>query len=206
MEQRSSVPLAHTFSGSGQRRAAVACKVCHSRKVRCNISLNGRPCGNCKRDGHPCVPHVSQRGKARHSRSLADPGIAREMTTDETSTLRKTSVETASSDNRNDDALRMSTEDLSFMPEPSTTSPTAEEDCRSNIEGYKSIFGGSLSQDSRVILFMGEDAPVAALERNSCGDRGVAGHTLYIPCLWRRYSGLYLSLLGPSSGISPTPY
>ncbi|TWU70773.1 hypothetical protein ED733_000899 [Metarhizium rileyi] len=36
------------------RRAAVACKSCHGRKVRCNVALSGSPCANCAADGIAC--------------------------------------------------------------------------------------------------------------------------------------------------------
>lgn len=161
MEQRSSASGsgAHELGGSGQRRAAVACKVCHSRKVRCNISLNGRPCSNCKRDGHPCVPHAPQRRKTRPLKGAANPCVVGcETAVDEAMTLNNQGAADAiSSDHRNDDPLRIvPTEDLPSAPEQSSPSSTLEEDCRSNIEGYKSIFGGVRPQGSRVVLFMGE--------------------------------------------------
>lgn len=46
-----------------QRRSAVACTLCHARKVRCNVSLSGSPCANCERDRTECVLHSSGRGK-----------------------------------------------------------------------------------------------------------------------------------------------
>ncbi|KAH6886758.1 fungal-specific transcription factor domain-containing protein [Thelonectria olida] len=36
------------------KRAAVACKACHQRKVRCTVTLSGQPCANCTIDGVPC--------------------------------------------------------------------------------------------------------------------------------------------------------
>ncbi|CZR68248.1 uncharacterized protein PAC_18147 [Phialocephala subalpina] len=46
---------AHT-RGNGQprRRARVACHLCHERKVRCDVSLVGSPCTNCRLDAHAC--------------------------------------------------------------------------------------------------------------------------------------------------------
>ncbi|KAL4887418.1 hypothetical protein BJY04DRAFT_212454 [Aspergillus karnatakaensis] len=36
------------------KRAARACQRCHSRKVRCDATLTGFPCTNCRLDTHPC--------------------------------------------------------------------------------------------------------------------------------------------------------
>ncbi|OLN81301.1 Cutinase transcription factor 1 beta 3 [Colletotrichum chlorophyti] len=44
-----SPPTIRTF-----KRAAVACKACNLRKVRCTVTLSGPPCANCSVDGIPC--------------------------------------------------------------------------------------------------------------------------------------------------------
>lgn len=41
-------------SGNKRKRSAIACTVCHDRKVRCNAASNGIPCSNCILDGTPC--------------------------------------------------------------------------------------------------------------------------------------------------------
>ncbi|KAL2872695.1 Zn(II)2Cys6 transcription factor [Aspergillus lucknowensis] len=47
------------------RRAARACARCHSRKVRCDGSITGFPCTNCRLDGRPCTLHSGKRDKER---------------------------------------------------------------------------------------------------------------------------------------------
>ncbi|KAH7336484.1 fungal-specific transcription factor domain-containing protein [Rhexocercosporidium sp. MPI-PUGE-AT-0058] len=54
---------------STKRRADVACTVCRSRKVRCNVSSVGPPCGNCLRDNQDCMLHVPGRRRTRGPRS-----------------------------------------------------------------------------------------------------------------------------------------
>ncbi|KAL6232268.1 hypothetical protein BDW75DRAFT_247299 [Aspergillus navahoensis] len=45
------------------RRAAHACARCHSRKVRCDGSITGFPCTNCRLDARPCTLHSRKRDK-----------------------------------------------------------------------------------------------------------------------------------------------
>ncbi|KAL5340706.1 fungal-specific transcription factor domain-containing protein [Aspergillus crustosus] len=45
------------------RRAARACARCHSRKVRCDGSITGFPCTNCRLDGRSCTLHSGKRDK-----------------------------------------------------------------------------------------------------------------------------------------------
>ncbi|KAL5003475.1 fungal-specific transcription factor domain-containing protein [Aspergillus recurvatus] len=45
------------------RRAARACARCHSRKVRCDGSITGFPCTNCRLDARPCTLHSGKRDK-----------------------------------------------------------------------------------------------------------------------------------------------
>lgn len=56
-----------------KRRAARACVSCRSRKVRCDILVNGECCTNCSLDGLKCILVSSRRGKGdgsnRKSRS-----------------------------------------------------------------------------------------------------------------------------------------
>ncbi|KAK4038657.1 cutinase transcription factor 1 beta [Parachaetomium inaequale] len=50
------------------RRAAVACKACSLRKVRCTVTLSGTPCANCVVDGTPC--EVMNRKRRRNTELL----------------------------------------------------------------------------------------------------------------------------------------
>ncbi|TDZ20213.1 Cutinase transcription factor 1 beta [Colletotrichum orbiculare MAFF 240422] len=59
----SSPPVIRTF-----RRAAVACKACNLRKVRCTVTLSGPPCANCSVDGIAC--EVLGRKRRRNSDQL----------------------------------------------------------------------------------------------------------------------------------------
>ncbi|PGH30491.1 hypothetical protein GX50_06746 [[Emmonsia] crescens] len=38
-----------------RKRARMACTWCHERKVRCDVSIHGSPCTNCRLDGHECA-------------------------------------------------------------------------------------------------------------------------------------------------------
>ncbi|OAT09007.1 hypothetical protein BDBG_04585 [Blastomyces gilchristii SLH14081] len=38
-----------------RKRARMACTWCHERKVRCDVSIHGSPCTNCRLDGHECT-------------------------------------------------------------------------------------------------------------------------------------------------------
>ena len=38
-----------------RKRARVACHLCHERKVRCDASIVGSPCTNCRLDDHICT-------------------------------------------------------------------------------------------------------------------------------------------------------
>ncbi|OJD11753.1 hypothetical protein AJ78_07536, partial [Emergomyces pasteurianus Ep9510] len=38
-----------------RKRARMACTWCHERKVRCDVSIHGNPCTNCRLDGHECA-------------------------------------------------------------------------------------------------------------------------------------------------------
>lgn len=45
-----------------KRRAAKACQVCRSRKVRCDVVEHGAPCSNCKSGAIPCtVPETKHK-------------------------------------------------------------------------------------------------------------------------------------------------
>ncbi|KZL82789.1 cutinase transcription factor 1 beta [Colletotrichum incanum] len=56
-------PTVRTF-----KRAAVACKACNLRKVRCTVTLSGPPCANCSVDGITC--EVLSRKRRRNSDQL----------------------------------------------------------------------------------------------------------------------------------------
>ncbi|KAL4918182.1 fungal-specific transcription factor domain-containing protein [Aspergillus aurantiobrunneus] len=47
------------------RRAARACARCHSRKVRCDGSITGFPCTNCRLDARTCTLHSGKRDKEK---------------------------------------------------------------------------------------------------------------------------------------------
>ncbi|KAI9367178.1 fungal-specific transcription factor domain-containing protein [Aspergillus egyptiacus] len=47
------------------RRAARACARCHSRKVRCDGSITGFPCTNCRLDGRSCTLHSGKRDQEK---------------------------------------------------------------------------------------------------------------------------------------------
>ncbi|KAG5655217.1 hypothetical protein KAF25_001970, partial [Fusarium avenaceum] len=49
-----------TKRGDKRRRAAQACLACRKRKVRCDVTVSGMPCLNCRLDGQGCV--VKSRG------------------------------------------------------------------------------------------------------------------------------------------------
>ncbi|KAH8686039.1 hypothetical protein BGZ60DRAFT_107588 [Tricladium varicosporioides] len=49
-----------------RKRARVACHLCHARKVRCDVSVVGTPCTNCRLDAHSCSTRpLTARGKRR---------------------------------------------------------------------------------------------------------------------------------------------
>ncbi|KAL1894052.1 hypothetical protein Sste5346_006194 [Sporothrix stenoceras] len=65
------------WSASGQRsrkRSVLACQLCHSRKVRCNVTQSGPPCANCAQDGVRCetVDKGRQRRRFRLARMLSE--------------------------------------------------------------------------------------------------------------------------------------
>ena len=47
-------PTMKEQSGTKRKRSAIACTVCHDRKVCCNVAISGVPCGNCSLDGTQC--------------------------------------------------------------------------------------------------------------------------------------------------------
>ncbi|KAL4860347.1 fungal-specific transcription factor domain-containing protein [Aspergillus spectabilis] len=47
------------------KRATRACTSCNYRRVRCDGSITGFPCTNCRLDEIPCTPHFGNRDKAR---------------------------------------------------------------------------------------------------------------------------------------------
>ena len=49
------------FDHAVKRRAGAACTRCQSRKVRCDLTIHGSPCTNCKLDGMPCTTRPSRR-------------------------------------------------------------------------------------------------------------------------------------------------
>ncbi|KAK2601629.1 hypothetical protein QQS21_004779 [Conoideocrella luteorostrata] len=72
------------------RRAAVACKSCNARKVRCTVALSGRPCANCAADGITCeivqrkrrmnpdqLPSMSTAAVGQHVTAAATQGQTR---------------------------------------------------------------------------------------------------------------------------------
>ena len=57
-----------------RKRSVLACRLCHSRKVRCNVTQTGPPCINCMEDGVECEVVAKGRGRSRH-RSV-DPRLS----------------------------------------------------------------------------------------------------------------------------------
>ncbi|KAL4779227.1 fungal-specific transcription factor domain-containing protein [Aspergillus varians] len=57
--------LAKKEPNARTRRAARACARCHSRKVRCDGSITGFPCTNCRLDGRSCTLHSGKRDKEK---------------------------------------------------------------------------------------------------------------------------------------------
>ncbi|KAL4808372.1 fungal-specific transcription factor domain-containing protein [Aspergillus unguis] len=53
---------------TGARRAIHACTKCRTRKVRCDVSIRGRPCMNCSLDGENCEVTLSKRATRRNAR------------------------------------------------------------------------------------------------------------------------------------------
>jgi hypothetical protein len=41
-------------SSTKRKRSAIACTICHDRKVRCNVAISGIPCSNCALDSTVC--------------------------------------------------------------------------------------------------------------------------------------------------------
>ncbi|CAG8137722.1 unnamed protein product [Penicillium olsonii] len=58
-----------------RRRARKACVYCHNRKVRCNVSIRGSPCVNCRLDGETCIiPGRSKNIKRVRQQSIDHAG------------------------------------------------------------------------------------------------------------------------------------
>ncbi|PGH09318.1 hypothetical protein GX51_00760 [Blastomyces parvus] len=57
LESFSSLPQTRNMDSSQRprKRARMACTWCHERKVRCDVSIHGSPCTNCRLDGHECT-------------------------------------------------------------------------------------------------------------------------------------------------------
>lgn len=64
-----SVPRTASYPRASRPRARIACSDCHRRKVRCNVSMCGQPCTNCRLDGFECITRPKN---PRGSRSSAD--------------------------------------------------------------------------------------------------------------------------------------
>ena len=63
------ISVASTKRGGPRQRSAIACELCHSRRVKCNAAANGLPCSNCKATGFPCRLIESKRGRKRKLKS-----------------------------------------------------------------------------------------------------------------------------------------
>lgn len=59
----------HRSRDAVKRRSSRACRTCRARKVRCDITIHGSPCTNCRLDKVDCVLLVSKRGPKPRSRS-----------------------------------------------------------------------------------------------------------------------------------------
>ncbi|KAJ0418680.1 hypothetical protein BJY00DRAFT_324838 [Aspergillus carlsbadensis] len=60
--------MASSPSISGYRRikrASRACQHCHARKVRCDATVTGFPCTNCRLDSHPCQAFTGGRDRRK---------------------------------------------------------------------------------------------------------------------------------------------
>lgn len=60
-KQTISSSSAQSESMPPRRRARIACELCHQRKVRCDVSVVGTPCTNCRLDSHSCSTRSSAR-------------------------------------------------------------------------------------------------------------------------------------------------
>lgn len=56
-----------------RQRSSIACRTCNSRRVKCNVAVNGVPCANCEKAGlgNACQLIDSKRGRKRKSESDA---------------------------------------------------------------------------------------------------------------------------------------
>ncbi|KAK2783070.1 hypothetical protein FQN52_006537 [Onygenales sp. PD_12] len=66
----SPAPNGVTRSGKPRQRSAIACRRCHTRRVKCNAADSGIPCVNCTRAGTVCQLIESKRGRKRAVSSL----------------------------------------------------------------------------------------------------------------------------------------
>ena len=62
-EVQARLTSAPTSSGNVLRRASRACYNCRLRKVKCDLSLTGGPCRNCRQDEVECVTTESRRSR-----------------------------------------------------------------------------------------------------------------------------------------------
>ncbi|PGH20772.1 hypothetical protein AJ80_03533 [Polytolypa hystricis UAMH7299] len=59
-----------TRSGKPRQRSAIACRRCHTRRVKCNAAESGIPCTNCERAQIACQLIESKRGRKRTTASV----------------------------------------------------------------------------------------------------------------------------------------
>ncbi|KAL5342223.1 fungal-specific transcription factor domain-containing protein [Aspergillus crustosus] len=63
-----------------RKRSRVACDFCHSRKVRCDLTLTGAPCTNCRLDKHSCFVRESRNKRPRRPAPRNDAAQRRSST------------------------------------------------------------------------------------------------------------------------------
>ncbi|KAJ0419597.1 fungal-specific transcription factor domain-containing protein [Aspergillus carlsbadensis] len=54
-----------------RKRSRVACDFCHSRKVRCDLTVTGAPCTNCRLDKQSCFVRESRHKRTRKANAAA---------------------------------------------------------------------------------------------------------------------------------------
>ncbi len=142
-----STPPATAVGRPKKRRAGVACKSCHDRKVRCNVVWIGQPCTNCQQDDAACVLHVSARGKhkrpkASSSSSVVSPGRRRHRAR---SGVASTATASPASEKP--------------PPPPSPDDDDDELEARSNVDAYRAIVDPPETDEVRVPMYVGTWSP-----------------------------------------------
>ena len=145
-----------------KRRAAAACGVCHSRKVRCDIVSSGSPCSNCRRDEVECILHVSARGtyhrvrsKPQKDSSGSGPALGRPALGTR-SMLRHSPDRSQAHPHR---SLGLQGLDQTPSDNPSQR---VDEETQSNVDGYSQIVEDPKSDRLREPFYVGECLVIGA--------------------------------------------